>query len=218
MLCEKCHKSKLEIKLPYLGTGLCSNCFCRLISKRVKKYVVSRDLITRDDTVVFFDHKSIYSKISKEMLGMLYCRKLIIHKPKKKEISAIASEIKNIKELSFPVKVVIPWCLDDEASYFLSSVFKSRGLCFIGNPEIGSGKRKIRVVKLLRPVLREECILFAKAKGIKVDKRNTAPYFNGIYEPDSAAMLDKIDKKHYETKFSLLKSIDELIEKTGIGK
>ena len=45
MLCQKCKKARGEIKLPYLGLMLCKGCFCKLIERRVKKEIRSKNLI-----------------------------------------------------------------------------------------------------------------------------------------------------------------------------
>ncbi|MBS3097189.1 hypothetical protein J4209_00170 [Candidatus Woesearchaeota archaeon] len=89
-------------------------------------------------------------------------------------------------------KVVIPWTLDDETNCFLNEI-------------LSKGKTKAResaYIRLLENITDEEALLFSKLKGIsfKPKKKNK----------DIKSILDQLEERYPETKFSLLKSINQI--------
>ena len=204
MLCQKCNRAKAEIKLPYLGLRLCKSCFCRLIEKRVKKEIRSKELINEKEKILLLDNNSKEARISEYILNTAYNNRLNLIKVKvsKFEIGFVNKKVKEIIKKNKIKQVIIPWSLDDEIIYFTENLFKRGDFKFLGH----FTQDKIFYIKLLRNVLESECLLFAKCRKFK---------FKNKPEKDRQKkaiknMLDKIDKKHSETKFSLLKSIDHL--------
>jgi len=204
MLCQKCNRAKAEIKLPYLGLRLCKSCFCRLIEKRVKKEIRSKELINEKEKILLLDNNSKEARISEYILNTAYNNRLNLIKVKvsKFEIGFVNKKVKEIIKKNKIKQVIIPWSLDDEIIYFTENLFKRGDFNFLGH----FTQDKIFYIKLLRNVLESECLLFAKCRKFK---------FKNKPEKDRQKkaiknMLDKIDKKHSETKFSLLKSIDHL--------
>ena len=196
-------KVKGEIKLPYLGHLLCKRCFCNLIQRRVKKEIKQKKIIEEGDKILLIDDKSIESEISELMLNSIYKRVKIIKKQVNNyKISELSKSTNLLIKKEKIKKVVIPWSLDDEIIYFTNCVF--------------SGKKRNRLwhykdkgiifIKLLRNVLESECDLFASCNNLKFKR---SPEKDKKIK-DIKKLVNKINKKHCETKFSLLKSIDKL--------
>ena len=210
MLCQKCKKARAEIKLPYLGLWLCKGCFCKLIEKRVKKEIRSRELVNEEEKILLLDNNSKEARISEHIIKIVYNNRVNLLKAKVNslDIGCLDEKTKKIIKNNKINQVIIPWNLDDEIVYFTESLFKRGDFKLLDNFTQG----KVFYIKLLRNVLESECILFAKCKKFK---------FKENLEKDKQkkaikTMLDKIDKKHAETKFSLLKSIDSLNNKIKI--
>lgn len=206
MLCQKCNKAKAEIKLPYLSLRLCKACFCRLIEKRVKKEIRSKELINEKEKILLLDNNSKESRISEHILNTAYNNRLNLIKVKvsKFETGFVNKKVKKVIKKNKIKQVVIPWNLDDEIIYFTENLFSKGNFNYIGH----FTQDEIFYIKLLRNVLESECLLFAKCKKFKFKKRIK----KDKNRREIKNMLDKIDKKHSETKFSLLKSIDSLIK------
>jgi len=150
------------------------------------------------------DNNSKEARISEYILNTAYNNRLNLIKVKvsKFEIGFVNKKVKEIIKKNKIKQVIIPWSLDDEIIYFTENLFKRGDFNFLGH----FTQDKIFYIKLLRNVLESECLLFAKCRKFK---------FKNKPEKDRQKkaiknMLDKIDKKHSETKFSLLKSIDHL--------
>ncbi len=204
MLCQKCSKAKAEIKLPYLGLRLCKACLCRLIEKRVKKEIRSRELINEKEKILLLDNNSKESKISECILNIAYNNRLNLIKAKVTDfkLGSLGKKTKEIIKKNRIKQVIIPWNLDDEIIYFTENLFNKGDFKFLCH----FTQDKILFIKLLRNVLESECLLFAKCRKFKLkDRPEKDKQRRGIKK-----MLDKINKKHAETKFSLLKSIDSL--------
>ncbi|MBU4284460.1 MAG: hypothetical protein KJ968_05095 [Nanoarchaeota archaeon] len=204
MLCQKCNRTKAEIKLPYLGLRLCKACFCRLIEKRVKKEIRSKKLINEKEKILLLDNNSKEAKISEHIIKVAYNNRVDLLKVKINElkIGFLSKEVKGSIKKNKIKQVIIPWDLDDEIIYFTENLFKKGDFKFLGHFK----QNKISYIKLLRNVLDSECLLFAKCRKFKFKDRPE----KDKQRKDIKKMLDKIDKKHAETKFSLLKSIDNL--------
>jgi hypothetical protein len=104
-----------------------------------------------------------------------------------------------MKYLGMPLKFVRSnydyeisfWTLDDECESFLTKMFKGINL------KVEHSKKNI---KLFRTIPEKEVIVYAKLKGFDVKSKTSA----------ERSWLDQISEKFKETKFSLLKSIDEI--------
>ncbi|MDD5087028.1 MAG: hypothetical protein PHV16_04720 [Candidatus Nanoarchaeia archaeon] len=203
MLCEKCKKNKGEINLPYLGHILCRRCFCNLIQRRVKKEIKQKKIIEENEKVLLIDDKSIEARISEILINSIY-KKVKLTKKQVKGFSLGQIDkptILLIKKEKIS-KVVIPWNLDKEINYFTECVFSGNKTSKIGH----YNEQNIIFVKLLRNVLESECDLLAEFNNIDI-KRNQE---KDKKIDDIKGLINRINKKHCETKFSLLKSIDKL--------
>ena len=204
MLCQKCKKAKGEIKLPYLGLRLCKTCFCKLIERRVKKEIRSKNLINEKEKILLLDNNSKEARISEHILNTTYNNRLNLIKVKVNnfKLGSLNKKTKEIIKKNKIKQVIIPWNLDDEIIYFTENLFNKGNFKFLGNFK----QNKIFHIKLLRNVLESECLLFAKCRKFKFKEKPK----KDKQRKDIKKMLDKIDKKHAETKFSLLKSIGQL--------
>ena len=204
MLCQKCKKAKGDIKLPYLGLRLCKACFCRLIEKRVKKEIRSKNLINEKEKILLLDNNSKEAKISEDIIKTAYNNRVELLKVKVNslKINFLSNKVKEIIKKNKIKQVIIPWNLDNEIIYFTENLFNKGNFKFLGNFK----QNKISYIKLLRNVLENECLLFAECRKFKFKKETE----KDKYRKKIKSMLDKIEKKHSETKFSLLKSIDSL--------
>ena len=92
------------------------------------------------------------------------------------------------------IKEVTDDCLDDEMRVFLGKMFKGEEIKKIHDPKI---------IKIFRTVKSYELEKYAKAKGFE-------------YVPKKTNEIDKIiqslEKKHKETMFAMLKTMDEIDE------
>jgi hypothetical protein len=86
--------------------------------------------------------------------------------------------------------IVIPWTIDDECCYFLERLFANKPV------------PKIKNVSVLVTVTDAEALAYAKLKNIKFKPNRKNQY---VME-----MLNSMEKKYKETKFSLVKSIKEM--------
>ena len=204
MLCQKCKKAKGEIKLPYLGLRLCKTCFCKLIERRVKKEIRSKNLINEKEKILLLDNNSKEARISEHILNTTYNNRLNLIKVKVNnfKLGSLGNKTKETIKDNKIKQVIIPWNLDDEIIYFTEILFNKGNFKFLGNFK----QNKIFHIKLLRNVLESECLLFAKCRKFKFKEKPK----KDKQRKDIKKMLDKIDKKHAETKFSLLKSIGQL--------
>jgi len=204
MLCQKCKKAKGEIKLHYLGLRLCKTCFCKLIERRVKKEIRSKNLINEKEKILLLDNYSKEARISEHILNTTYNNRLNLIKVKVNnfKLGSLNKKTKEIIKKNKIKQVIIPWNLDDEIIYFTENLFNKGNFNFLGNFK----QNKIFHIKLLRNVLESECLLFAKCRKFKFKEKPK----KDKQRKDIKKMLDKIDKKHAETKFSLLKSIGQL--------
>ncbi len=106
----------------------------------------------------------------------------------------IKSPIKIVKKNGKNVKEVIQWSLDDECNLFLFKFFK---------PNFNI-KNNNKIIKLFKTVTDEELIEFSKIKHIKYRTLNK---HNNIEN-----LLNNLNKKYPEIKFSLLKCIENIKE------
>jgi len=185
MKCFKCKKNKAVVDLFYIK-NLCKSCFFKIIERRLRRYVRLNKFFKKNDKILIIDNLSFYlvKKIIKDLPLKIFFKKIPISSLNNKKIK---NYIKNNKIN----KIVIPWTLDDEISLFLENIFLSK-----------KTKIKKNYVKLLRTLTDNELKLFAKFKNIKFkeNKKNK----------DIKKFLDKLEYKHPEIKFSLLKSINQL--------
>jgi hypothetical protein len=203
MICEKCKKNKGEINLPYLGHLLCRRCFCNLIQRRVKKEIKQKKIIEENDKVLLVDDGSIEARVSEIVINAIYKKvKLVKNHVKSFSLGHLDKPTKNVIKKEKISKVVIPFNLDNEIAYFTDCVFSGKKVDKLSHYKEG----KITFVKLLRNILESECDLFAEFNNICVKRRP----LKDKKTRDIKGLINRINSKHCETKFSLLRSIDKI--------
>lgn len=106
--------------------------------------------------------------------------------------------------INVPVRIgkkgreIILWTMDNEILVFLDALFSGKKV-----KGSGIGIKKDRI-KLFRTVTDRELDAYTKIKGIRFSKKRTES------EKKILAELDKLEKDHKETRFSLLRSIEEI--------
>ena len=101
-------------------------------------------------------------------------------------------------------KIILPWTAEHECCLFLEQMTnKNADFSLLGNiinmQKISSQPQKY--IKLFRPLQEQELEIFAAAKGFSFQRRKKDMY---------TKILDTMDSKYPESRFSLLKSIDSL--------
>ncbi|MBT4351893.1 hypothetical protein HOD20_05160 [archaeon] len=164
----------------------------RIIEKRVRKEIRINKLISKNDTILIIDDGSYKFKISQKLL-----KNIVQDMP-------VTIEIKKTKYIlgdnfdSKWNKIIIPWNLDDENEYFLTSVFKNENSKYSGHFKI----KNMQFIKLLINISKEESKEYCEENDIK--------YENEVNSSDISKYIDLMQKKHPETKFCLLKSSHDL--------
>jgi hypothetical protein len=184
MKCIKCSKDA-DVKIE--DKNFCSDCFCEVIEKRVKKDVRNQRIFSTNDK------NKIKSGMNILILDDGYLLKSII---KDRRISLEAEKIKlfNIKKDYDPKKrydkMIVPWNLDDEAAEYISSLLQ--GI-------MSKRKDDKKTIIPLIGVTDNEALIFSKIKKLKykINKQHN----------DARIMIEKLDKKYPGTKFSILKTI-----------
>lgn len=187
--CIKCKKSKALVNLPHIK-NLCNNCFTKIIEKRIRKYVRINKIFRKNDKILVIDDLSFFlvKSIIKDLPAKIFLKNMGIDDLSK---STVKNKIKKEKIN----KIIIPWTIEDEANLFLNNLFSKK------NKKINK-----KFIKLLMTITDKEAGLFAKINKLnfKENKKNK----------DIKNMLDSIEEKYPETKFSLLKSIKQMKEIT----
>ncbi|MDO8740965.1 MAG: hypothetical protein Q7J54_05340 [Candidatus Woesearchaeota archaeon] len=192
MKCISCNKPATII-LKHLQPYCCA-CFCRMIEKRVRKFVRINKIFKKGDNICIVDDSS------HDFLNTQFLLKSIIKGlPVKIEVLKIRIgnrwdflKDKKIIKLSKNSKIIIPWTMDDEDSLFLKNVFNSKISI------------KSHFIKLLINITDDESAAFAKCRGFKVSKKGNK---NNIKN-----LLNEIENKYPGSKFGLLKSSLELVK------
>ncbi len=190
MNCENCKKGKATVK--YVEKKVCNSCFSRLIEKRIRKYVRLNKFFRKNDRILIMDRFSEY--LVKKIIKGLPVK--IFYKEIKTQDFFNNKKIKQFAKTKKANKIVFPWTLDDEAILFLESFFNNKKT----PTNLGI---TTKYIKLLRPVTFREVNVLARIKGFKFRQNIKTPVYN---------MLDNIEKKHPQTRFSLLRSINQLCE------
>lgn len=87
-------------------------------------------------------------------------------------------------------KEVTEWTLDDEIQDYLLHIFE------------GKPRNKEKKIKLLKPITDSEAKEFARIKKLKFQKKKK--------DPKIKKMLDEINKKYPDAKYTLLKNIEAI--------
>ncbi len=185
--CIKCKKSNVLVNLPHIK-DVCDSCFAKIIEKRVRKYIRINKIFRKNDRILIIDNLSFFlvKGIIKELPAKISLKNMDIRDLSKKAV-------KNKLKKDRINKVVILWTLDDEANLFLDNLFAKK------NKRLNK-----KYIRLLVTITDKEAGLFAKINKIdfKENKKNN----------DIKKMLDTLEQKYPETKFSLLRSGEQMKE------
>lgn len=184
-ICIKCKKSKRLVNLAHIK-DVCNSCFAKIIEKRIRKYIRINKIFKKNDRIFIIDDLSFFlvKNIIKDLPVEISLKNMDIEDLSKK---AVKNKLKKDKIN----KIVIPWTLEDEANIFLNNLFAKK-----------NNKLNKKYIKLLISITDKEAGLFAKINKIdfKENKKNN----------DIKNMLDALEQKYPETKFSLLRSIEQM--------
>ncbi len=194
MTCHKC-KNKEQ----YHG-DFCKPCFCELLERRIKKYLRQQEAIKKDDILVVDNDLVVY--VLEHILTM---------------------PVKIVRDATQEGKKVLAWSMDHELEWFLESLLEKG--CVPESHQEG--------IKLFVTISKKELASYAAAKGIVLSGdlkpkpvRQDLIHISGITSiPGSgvparadkkiesyADLLNELEKRHHETRPSLLKSIAKLQE------
>jgi len=183
--CIKCRKINALVNLPHIK-NVCSSCFTEIIEKRIRRYVRINKIFRKNDRILVSDDLSFFlvNSIIKDLPAHIFLKSMNIDDLSK---SSVKRSIKKDKIN----KILIPWTIDDEANLFLNNLFSGR------NKRLDK-----RYIKLLITITDKEAGLFSKINDIdfKENKKNE----------EIKKMLDMLEQKYPETKFSLSRSIGQM--------
>tara|TARA_Y100000034_G_scaffold39094_2_gene48182 strand:+ start:22673 stop:23218 length:546 start_codon:yes stop_codon:yes gene_type:complete len=177
----KCHNCSATAKYKFTDKRLCARCFCKVVEKRLRKYLRLSKCITKGDKVY------VDSDVCKYFIDKIITFPITKVKVGKKGTT--------IKEITKKVdKMVIPWTLDHECMLFLDK-FSGKGF------DLKMLESDKKIVKLFLTIDEASLIDFCKINKIKYDKIKNNKVKNKI---------DKLVEKYPEIKYSLGKSIGVL--------
>ena len=162
--------------------GFCERCFCEVIEKRVRKHVRLSALIKKNDVLVV-EHPLVAYFIKSIVQDM----PVTILKPMPDE----TGDGKTTKQ-------VLAWTMDNELDAFLDQIFAGKDLVVEAQKE---HEQNTQQIKLLVTLTDKEAEMFAQAKQIEPLPKKTRKY---------EALLQQLEQKHQETRYSLMKSVEEL--------
>ena len=190
MKCVQCGKRKATVFLAHLN-HVCLNCAVHLIEKRIRKYVRMNRLIQRNDIIWTTD--ALAEKITKGIVQDMPV-KWLKRKEKVENILKMTKKVKECIKKNRIQKIIIPWTADDEAAAFLKRALEN------------SPRKEMdrRIVPLLVRVTDQEAAILSK-------------YHKAAFSPNKGneeikSMLDRMEERYPETKFSLLKSAEKIRE------
>jgi len=182
MKCSHCKRNNAILNLKYSG-ALCKKCFLRLIEARVRKYARLNKIFKKNDRILTIDPLSNF--LVKKIIHRLPVK---IHNKSVKLDNL--EKIKDYTKKNKINKIIIPWTIDDECCYFLERLF------------LNKDKKRSKYISLLQVMTDEEALLFAK-----FNKINFSP---NKKNKEIKHIIDSMQKKYPETKFSFVKSIEEM--------
>lgn len=192
--CHKCQKKNIHY------SDFCKTCFCEVLERRIKKYLGQHELIQRNDVLYVTDDL------------VEYFLKNLITLP----ITIVRTLKTNVK----PTKRVLAWTMDHELEYFLDQLINKGTIPHKEKPgvkfflavtkaelEAYTTAKKIDLPEDLKPEPIKELI---KPSGLV-----SIPGSGGDFVPLSqiqnpADILNELEKRHKETRHSLMKSIEQL--------
>lgn len=170
-------------------SGLCRNHFREHAISRIRREIKDKGLIQRGD--VFVIKEPFYAYLLKEVMGGMLldiCRTL---------------NAKNRVKVGQgkKVRILSDWSLDDELISFMMGFFGEKKDA--GKAEKAAAKTKI--IKPFRTLKEDELIMLSRIARMRLRKKKRT-----AREEELKRAIEKIDKDHPETRYSLLKSIEEI--------
>ena len=143
--CRGCRKRKIEVQLGFMPRGLCRECFCNNVEKRIRKYIRLSCPLKKGDTLSVLDDRSLEAQV------LLFALKNL-ERDFPFKMRVIKRKPRNITRL------VLPWNLDDTVVSFLKGVT-------LGTPQQ-------KAIAPLSVVHSKEVRLFAKYRGLRSPSRD----------------------------------------------
>ncbi len=192
----KCSHCKNPAGIEIRKEAFCSSCLCDLLERRIRKFIRTSNYLRKNDKVLIVGEFA--AAIIKDIVKGLPLEIKVIDD---KEFNQDPKKfIKNLqKNQERYDKIILPWTAEHECCLFLEQMAaEDADFSLLGNV---IERNNSHYIKLFRALLKEEVEAFAEFKKFKFAKR----------EPDIyTKMLDTMDTKYPESRFSLLKSIDSL--------
>lgn len=192
--CHKCQKRTI------FHDDFCKACFCEVLERRIKKYLGQRELIQRNDVLYVTDDL------------VEYFLKNLITLP----ITIVRTLKTNVK----PTKRVLAWTMDHELEYFLDQLVnkgtiptkEKSGIKFFlavtkAELEAYAQAKKLDLSEDLKPEPAKELTKPSGLVGIPGSGGDFVQ-LNTIQTP--ADILNELEKRHKETRHSLMKSVEQL--------
>lgn len=197
MICIHCSS---PATLKFTDKELCDRCFCKVVEKRVRKYVRINKLIAKDDRLLVIGDVCGYfvARIIKDLPVKIVKAKfdgeLVEVFDDEKSNKSGNNKIKGMIKKNKVDKVIIPWTLDHECLLFMTKLF-DKGF---GRDKLKQDKKHI---KLFLTIDEKSLIEFCRIKKLE---------YRPIKEHKLRAELDRLSEKYPEVKYSLGKSIEFL--------
>ena len=170
IMCIKCGKKGQSLGLPHMR-DVCSNCFCTVTQKRVRKELRLKKLIKKHDRILFVNDLSmehlvaeyLLKRILKDLPVEFYSRRFDFERHTLPDFLGSKKLKETMKKMKI-TKVILPWNMDDECVLFLSQLFSGEAFNRIGQDKV--------FVKMLLNVSSQEVGIYSKMKGLKPWNRN----------------------------------------------
>ena len=190
MQCTNCTK---EAVITISSNPFCRKCFKAICGKRIRRFIRSTEYVKKNDRVLIVGQlaAAVFKEIVKDLpLKIKTIDDNAFHSDSLKFIN-------NIKNEGYD-RIILPWTAEHECCLFLKEMTSK-------NPDFSNLGKTIgnKFMKLFRSLTEEETIELAKINNLSFTPRKRDTYTD---------ILDKMQKKYPEARFSLLKSIDSLEE------
>lgn len=192
--CHKCQTRDVYF------SDFCKACFCELLERRLKKHHGQQGLIQKND-VLYVDNDLV-----EYFLKRLFSMPLTI--------------VRTLKTNMKPTKRVRAWTMDHELEYFLDQLINKGAISAKEKPgvkfflavtkaelEAYTTAKKIDLPEDLKPEPAKELIKPSGLVGIPGSGGDFVP-LSQIQTP--ADILNELEKRHKETRHSLMKSVEQL--------
>lgn len=188
----KCLHCSNQAKLKFTDKNLCNKCFCKVIEKRVRKYIRLNKLISKDDRLLIVDKVCEY--FIDNIIKNLPTKQFRIDFDEDLFLILKDGKINDFVKNNKIDRVIIPWTLDHEAFFFLTKFFE-KGF------DLDRLKFDKKYIKLFLTVDEKSLIEFCKIKKIR---------YNRIKDSRLNKELERLVERYPELKYSLGKSIKVL--------